>query len=111
MSMSSRPLSTQLRSGGGGTASAAQPPALVARIEEKKAELEQLREMRELSSAVAAQMEALEQKLSTLSDGTEGLSLHHSLFSPGFYGGPAAMNGEEADEGGGSHCNDYGELA
>lgn len=48
-------------------------PALVARIEEKKAELENLRQLRDLSAAVAGQMEALEQKLSTLSDGTEGL--------------------------------------
>jgi DASH complex subunit DAD2 len=44
----------------------------VARIEEKKAELENLKQLRDLSAAVAGQMEALEQKLSTLSDGTEG---------------------------------------
>lgn len=50
----------------------AQSPALLARIEEKKAELENLKELRDLSGAVASQMEALEQKLSTLSDGTEG---------------------------------------
>lgn len=54
------------------TSSAGQSPALLARIEEKKAELENLRELRDLSAAVATQMEALEQKLSTLSDGTEG---------------------------------------
>jgi DASH complex subunit DAD2 len=42
------------------------------RIEEKRAELEHLRELRDLSGAVASQMEALEQKLSTLNDGTEG---------------------------------------
>jgi DASH complex subunit DAD2 len=52
--------------------SAAYSPALVARIEEKKAELAHLQELKELSAAVATQMEALEQKLSTLSDGTEG---------------------------------------
>jgi hypothetical protein len=52
--------------------SAAQSPALVARIEEKKAELAHLKELKELSAAVANQMESLEQKLSTLSDGTEG---------------------------------------
>lgn len=45
---------------------------LLARIAEKKAELEHLKELRDLSAAVAGQMEALEQKLSTLSDGTEG---------------------------------------
>lgn len=41
-------------------------------MNEKKAELENLKELRELSAAVATQMEALEQKLGTLSDGTEG---------------------------------------
>jgi DASH complex subunit DAD2 len=46
----------------------------VARVNEKKAELENLQELRRLSAAVATQMEALEQKLATLSDGTEGLS-------------------------------------
>ncbi|KAF4123753.1 DASH complex subunit DAD2 [Geosmithia morbida] len=54
--------------------SSAQSPALVARIEEKKAELEHLKELQELSSAVATQMEALEHKLSTLSDGTEAIA-------------------------------------
>jgi DASH complex subunit DAD2 len=49
-----------------------QSPALVARVNEKKAELENLKELRDLSAAVASQMEALEQKLATLSDGTEG---------------------------------------
>ena len=52
--------------------SSAQSPALLARIEEKKAELAHLKELQELSGAVATQMENLEQKLSTLSDGTEG---------------------------------------
>jgi DASH complex subunit DAD2 len=47
-------------------------PALTARIEEKKAELENLKELRDLSAAIAIQMEALEQKLATLSGGTEG---------------------------------------
>lgn len=53
-------------------ASTGQSPALVARVNEKKAELENLKELRDLSAAVASQMEALEQKLATLSDGTEG---------------------------------------
>ncbi|KAI8692700.1 hypothetical protein LRP88_07636 [Fusarium phalaenopsidis] len=56
------------------TSSAGQSPALLQRIEEKKAELENLRELRDLSAAVATQMEALEQKLSTLSDGTEAIA-------------------------------------
>lgn len=55
-------------------ASAPQSPALLARIEEKKAELENLKELRDLSAAVATQMEALEEKLSTLSDGTEAIA-------------------------------------
>lgn len=49
-----------------------QSPALIARVNEKKAELENLKELRDLSGAVASQMEALEQKLATLSDGTQG---------------------------------------
>jgi DASH complex subunit DAD2 len=52
--------------------SASQSPALLARVNEKKAELENLKELRDLSAAVANQMEALQQKLATLSDGTEG---------------------------------------
>lgn len=55
------------------SANAGQSPALVARVNEKKAELENLRELRDLSAAVASQMEALEQKLATLSNGTEGV--------------------------------------
>ena len=47
---------------------------LVARINEKKAELESLKQLRDLSGGLAAQMQALEEKLSTLSDGTEGRS-------------------------------------
>lgn len=49
-----------------------QSPALLARVNEKKAELENLRELRKLSAAVASQMEALEEKLGTLTSGTEG---------------------------------------
>lgn len=60
-----------MRAPSSSTASAPQSPALLARIEEKKAELENLKELRDLSAAVATQMEALEEKLSTLSDGTE----------------------------------------
>lgn len=56
-----------------------QSPMLVARINEKKSELENLKALRDLSGGLAAQMQALEEKLSTLSDGTEGwhrLGLH-----------------------------------
>ncbi|EHK16024.1 uncharacterized protein TRIVIDRAFT_40089 [Trichoderma virens Gv29-8] len=70
MSYHTRSFSSQVRAASS-TASAPQSPALVARIEEKKAELENLKELRDLSATVATQMEALEQKLTTLSDGTE----------------------------------------
>jgi hypothetical protein len=72
MSFHTRSLSSQLR--GTGSGSIGPNPGLAARIEEKKAELEHLRELRDLSAAVAAQMEALEQKLSTLSSGTEAIA-------------------------------------
>jgi DASH complex subunit DAD2 len=52
--------------------SAGQSAALQARVNVKKAELEHLRQLRDLSAAMATQMEALQQKLSTLTDGTEG---------------------------------------
>jgi hypothetical protein len=58
--------------GNPGAESSGQSAALLARINEKKAELDNLKELRDLSAAVASQMEALEQKLSTLSNGTEG---------------------------------------
>ena len=44
-------------------------------MNEKKAELENLKELRQLSAAMASQMEALEQKLTTLSNGTEAIAL------------------------------------
>lgn len=47
--------------------------SLQARVNEKREELENLKQLRDLSAAVAGQMEALEEKLSTLSDGTEGM--------------------------------------
>ncbi|KAK0626060.1 DASH complex subunit Dad2-domain-containing protein [Immersiella caudata] len=56
-------------------ASTGQSPALIARVNEKKAELQNLKELRDLSAAMASQMEALEQKLATLSDGTEAIAL------------------------------------
>ncbi|EMT64603.1 DASH complex subunit DAD2 [Fusarium odoratissimum] len=71
MSYPTRPISSHMRAPSASASSSGQSPALLARIEEKKAELENLKELRELSAAVATQMEALEQKLSTLSDGTE----------------------------------------
>ena len=53
----------------------AQPPkapALLARINEKKAELAHLKELQALSAGLADQMEQLESKLGMLSNGTEG---------------------------------------
>ena len=46
---------------------------LLARVNEKRAELENLKQLRDLSGGLAAQMQALEDKLSTLADGTEGV--------------------------------------
>ena len=49
-----------------------QSPVLAARLAEKKVELENLRELRDMSAGLARQMETLENKISTLSNGTEG---------------------------------------
>ncbi|OHF00363.1 DASH complex subunit Dad2 [Colletotrichum orchidophilum] len=75
MSFPTRSLSTRLPGAGSQNASTGPSPMLVARIAEKKAELEHLKDLRDLSAAVAGQMEALEQKLSTLSDGTEAIAM------------------------------------
>ncbi|KAL9586745.1 MAG: hypothetical protein Q9212_000691 [Teloschistes hypoglaucus] len=52
-------------------ASSGQSPMLLARINEKKAELEDLKQLRDLSANMAAQMQKLEERLSTLSNGAE----------------------------------------
>ena len=67
---------------GSSQASSGQSPALVARINEKKAELENLKQLRDLSAGLATQMEALEDKLSTLSDGTEGMTFRTEYQDP-----------------------------
>lgn len=54
-----------------------QAAVLATRIESKKAELENLRQLRDLSNALAEQMQALEEKLGTLKEGTAGLSSSH----------------------------------
>ena len=79
MAYQSRPLSSNLRnpSMGSSQTSSGQSPILVARINEKRAELENLKQLRDLSAELAAQMQTLEEKLSMLSDGAEG-SLSHS---------------------------------
>lgn len=66
---------------GGPQTSTGQSPMLLARINEKKAELENLRQLRDLSAGLAGQMQTLEQKLSTLSDGTEGLTRSKRVYN------------------------------
>ena len=76
MSYSSRPLPSHLRQGSTSSnlaASSGQSPILLARINEKKAELENLKQLKDLSAGLAGQMQMLEDKLATLSDGTEGI--------------------------------------
>jgi len=76
MAFSSRTLPSHLRQGsttsGNLSSSTGQSPILLARINEKKAELENLKQLRDLSAGLAGQMQMLEEKLATLSDGTEG---------------------------------------
>lgn len=84
MSYSSRPLPSHLRQAStSGSTSNGQSPILLARINEKKAELENLKQLRDLSAGLAGQMQMLEEKLSTLSDGTEGMGFSYSTQSPG----------------------------
>ncbi|KAL4913471.1 DASH complex subunit Dad2-domain-containing protein [Aspergillus aurantiobrunneus] len=51
-----------------------QSSALAARIASKKAELDNLIQLREMSNSLAGQMEALQAKLETLKDGTEAVA-------------------------------------
>ncbi|KAI1366087.1 DASH complex subunit Dad2-domain-containing protein [Xylaria arbuscula] len=78
MAFSTRTLPGHMRQGSASgnphAQSTGQSAALLARVNEKKAELENLKELRDLSAAVADQMEALQQKLATLSDGTEAIA-------------------------------------
>jgi DASH complex subunit DAD2 len=73
MSNFTRPLATHLRNQSMG-GSQQQSPVLLARIAEKKAELANLKDLQALSGGLADQMQMLADKLSTLSDGTEGMS-------------------------------------
>ena len=75
MSFQHRSLSSNLRhpSIGGSQPNAGLSPLLAARINEKRAELENLKQLRDLSAGLAGQMQALEEKLATLADGTEGV--------------------------------------
>ena len=59
--------------GAGSAAHPAASPALLARIQEKKQELDSLMALRDLSGNLASQMQQLGDKLATLADGTEGM--------------------------------------
>ncbi|KAI2790419.1 DASH complex subunit DAD2 [Penicillium oxalicum] len=73
MAYSSRP--TSMLPGSGLRQPTSQPSsALTARIAAKKAELENLRQLRDLSGTLAMQMQALESKIATLKDGTEAVA-------------------------------------
>lgn len=80
LSMSDRPrqtlglFSTALRNPSS-NASGQQSSTLLSRVEAKRAELENLQQLRDTSALLALRMQVLEQKLSTLRDGTEGLLL------------------------------------
>lgn len=56
-----------------GAISQQQSSVLAARIASKKAELDNLVQLRDMSNGLARQMEALRTKLETLKDGTEGM--------------------------------------
>lgn len=55
-------------------AASTQSALLQSRINEKKVELENLRQLRDLSAGLAGQMQQLEEKLATLSNGTEAVA-------------------------------------
>lgn len=56
----------------GGSQGPTHSPILLARIADKKAELASLKDLQALSAGLADQMQTLAEKLTTLSDGTEG---------------------------------------
>jgi DASH complex subunit DAD2 len=80
MSYNNRPLASHLRNPSSSLNSSqpGQSPVLIARIAEKKAELANLKELQALSAGLADQMQMLAEKLTTLSDGTEGKREHMS---------------------------------
>ncbi|KFY73749.1 hypothetical protein V499_06185 [Pseudogymnoascus sp. VKM F-103] len=78
MSYPSRPLPSHLRqasASNNGNSLQGQSPVLLARINEKRQELENLKELRDLSAGLAGQMTVLEEKLATLSNGTEAVAM------------------------------------
>jgi hypothetical protein len=71
MNYPTRPTASHIRSGSLQQGST-QTSVLQTRVEEKRAELASLRELQTLSARVVDQMQMLEDKLSTLADGSEG---------------------------------------
>lgn len=69
-----RPIASHARNLSLNQPSAHQQAALQARVKEKQAELNSLKELQALSASVADQMQMLEDKLSTLADGTEAVA-------------------------------------
>lgn len=57
-----------------GSISSSQSSALQTRIKQKRLELDNLQQLRDLSAQLADQMSTLEQKLTTLRDGTESVA-------------------------------------
>ncbi|KAI9845172.1 MAG: hypothetical protein M1837_005057 [Sclerophora amabilis] len=77
MSYPNRPLTSNLRhpsTSSSSQNSSGQSSILAARIVEKKDELENLKQLRDLSAGLARQMQMLEEKLATLADGTEAVA-------------------------------------
>lgn len=73
MSYAPRPGSGALHRPGSATQST-QTSLLQTRIQEKRAELESLKQLRDLSAGLAGQMQQLEEKLATLSNGTDAVA-------------------------------------
>ncbi|OXV08781.1 hypothetical protein Egran_03455 [Elaphomyces granulatus] len=65
------PTGSSLRQTTAYSAGSQQSSALAARISLKRAELDNLKQLRDLSGALAAQMQALEEKIGMLKDGAE----------------------------------------
>ncbi|KAI1006449.1 hypothetical protein K3495_g1772 [Podosphaera aphanis] len=71
MAFSSRSILPGHGSTGSRSSSSGKSPMLLAKIDEKKAELDNLKQLKDLSASLADQMQLLEEKLATLSEGTE----------------------------------------
>ncbi|KAI1907201.1 DASH complex subunit dad2 [Ophidiomyces ophidiicola] len=73
------------QSGALSNVSTQQSSILAARVAAKRSELDDLKQLREVSGALATQMEALNQKLETLRDGAEGASSIEGLLALTIY--------------------------